>query len=82
MTYLGKKIKIISKQLTDAQKTYPDLVEAYNYMVGYIGFLTNRLQRRELRFEFGGIPEQVHPPNYPNKGDLICEIFGENSLSP
>jgi len=78
MTYIGKNYITIEKQLTEVEKKFPELAEAYRYLGGYIGFLTNRLRMRELRFKPGDTP-LPESPDYPTPAEIICEIHGPDS---
>ncbi len=77
-TTLGKNKKMINEQLVKIQKDFPELSDTFEYLMGYIGFLRNRIHMRERRFNFGDIPPPL-PPDLPSGAELICDFFGEDS---
>ncbi len=77
-TNLTNNRKIISTQLNEIKKGFPELADTFEYLMGYIGFLTNRMRMREVRFQPGDIPKP-EPPDVPSAADLICDFFGETS---
>ncbi len=77
-TNLGKNKKVIAEQLEKVRTDFPILAETFEYFMGYIGFLRNRIRMREMRFRAGDIP-RPEPPDLPSPADLICAVHGENS---
>lgn len=74
---IKKNYNTIAKQYDEAKKQYPELTATYINLIGYITFLTRRLQMLELRHRSGGNPT-LEPPVYPNLSEDICDINPED----